>query len=227
MSIAATGDRLYSSPTTASVTTPTLEGCMKTALHFLVGVALASALLVAGCASPPEAEKKAAEDAVRAAQSAGADRYAADDYAATQAALKEAEGHVGAKKYSEAKTAYVKVKELADQAASKVEAGKAAVKAEVDRAVADVEKRWQEADARVKAVGQRLKTEQTKVWEEATRSTGEALESVKAAAASDPLGAREKVAALGTEVEKLENEARSWVEAAAKEPPGPAARKRK
>jgi hypothetical protein len=97
----------------------------------------------------------------------------------------------------------------------------------VDRAVADVEKRWQEADARVKAVGQRLKTEQTKVWEEATRSTGEALESVKAAAASDPLGAREKVAALGTEVEKLENEAKSWVEAAAKEPPKPAARKKK
>ena len=37
----------------------------------------AASLLVFGCASPPEAEKKAAHDAVSLAKSAGADRYAA------------------------------------------------------------------------------------------------------------------------------------------------------
>jgi hypothetical protein len=48
------------------------------AVPMLAGVAL----LVAGCDSPPEAEKKAADSAIAAAKSAEADKYAAPAYKA-------------------------------------------------------------------------------------------------------------------------------------------------
>ena len=47
----------------------------------------AASLLVFGYASPPEAEKKAAHDAVSLAKAAGADRYAASEFTVMTAAV--------------------------------------------------------------------------------------------------------------------------------------------
>jgi predicted nucleic acid-binding Zn-ribbon protein len=179
----------------------------------------AFALVVTGCASPPEAEKKAAEDAVNAARAAGAEKYAANDFGAASAALKDAEGQMGAKKYSEAKTAYVKAKELADKAAKAAPAGKTAMKAEVDAAVADAEKKWQELEGKVKAAARKLKPDQKKAWEADTRSAGEALQAAKTAAADDPIGAKEKLGPVTAAIEKWEGELKAAAPPAKAEAP--------
>ena len=72
------------------------------AVPMLAGVAL----LVAGCDSPPEAEKKAADAAVAAAKSAEADKYAAPAYKAVTDLQRQADSFMGEKKYKEAKAAY-------------------------------------------------------------------------------------------------------------------------
>ena len=64
------------------------------------------ALLAAGCDSPPEAEKKAADAAIAAAKSAQADKYAAPAYKAVTDLQRQAETFMGEKKYKEAKAAY-------------------------------------------------------------------------------------------------------------------------
>ena len=81
---------------------------------------------MAGCDSPPEAEKKAAESAVAAAKQAGADKYAAQAYAAMDAAQKQADSQMAAKEYKEAKAATRRSRRLADEAAKAAVSGKAA-----------------------------------------------------------------------------------------------------
>jgi len=108
----------------------------------VVPLLAAVSLLAYGCASPPEAEQKAAQSAVSAARAAGADKYARSEYGAMDSALKAAESEMGAKKYKEAKEGYEKAKGLAETAAKAAEDGKAAMKAEVEKQVGDLEKRW-------------------------------------------------------------------------------------
>ncbi|MBI2879660.1 MAG: DUF4398 domain-containing protein, partial [Candidatus Rokubacteria bacterium] len=111
-------------------------------VRVIVSVLVVVALASFGCASPPEAEKKAAEAAVSAARAAGAEQYASGELAAATGALKAAEGQLQAKKYGDAKSAYLKVKELADKAAGAVPAAKAAMASQVGAQLAELEKRW-------------------------------------------------------------------------------------
>ena len=83
------------------------------AVPMLAGVAL----LVAGCDSPPEAEKKAADAAIAAAKSAEADKYAGPAYKAVTDLQRQADSFMSEKKYKEAKTAYERAKGLGDDAA--------------------------------------------------------------------------------------------------------------
>lgn len=167
---------------------------------------LSAAFLTFGCASPPEAEKKAAEEAVAGARAAGVEKYASADFVAITAALKEAESHMGAKKYGEAKTAYVRVKDLADKSAKGIEAGRAAMKAQVEQDMANAEKRWQEVEGKVRAAGKRLKADLKQTWEVDGRGAAEALQAAKGATATDPLAAKEKLSVFTALVEKWENE---------------------
>lgn len=169
-------------------------------------VAAGLALGTFGCASPPEAEKKAAEEAVSAAQAAGAEKYASSDFAAAANALKEAEAQMAAKKYVEAKGGYVKVKELADKAAKAVEAGKAAMKGEVESLMADTEKRWQALEGNVQKIAKSLKAEQKQTWEVDAKGATEALQAAKAAGGADPAAAKEKLATVAAIVDKWEGE---------------------
>ncbi len=182
------------------------------------GVAIAAALVVAvltfGCASPPEAERKAAEQAVNAAKSAGADRYAAADFKAAEQAWSEAESQMNAKKYGEAKAAYVRVKELAEKAAKGVETGKAAMKAAAEQTIADAEKRWQELEGKVKAAARKLKAEQKRAWDADAKAAGEALSAAKAALAAEPAAVKEKLGTVTATLEKWEADLKAMAEAA-------------
>lgn len=179
---------------------------MNHTLSRLVPPVVVLVLATFGCASPPEAEKKAGEEALSAARAAGAERYASGDLAAATSALTEAEGQIAAKQYDKAKSAYIKVKELADRAAKAVEAGKASMKAEVEQQLADAERRWQGLEGKVKTAGKKLKTEQKQAWDADAKAAGEALETAKAAVGSDPAVAKEKLAAVSATLDKWEGE---------------------
>lgn len=175
-------------------------------IHLVVPLALAVALSTFGCASPPTAEKKEAEDAINAAKSAGAEKYASSDFQAATSALKEAETHMGAKKYSEAKVAYVKIKDLAEKAAKAVEGGKAAMKSQVEQALNDTEKRWQALESNIKKMAKKLKAEQKQAWEADAKGAVKALQAAKVTAGADPATAKEKLAAATSALEKWEAE---------------------
>ena len=104
----------------------------------VVPLVVAISLLALACASPPEAEKKAADAAVSAAGTAGAEKYAPSEFSAMTAAVKKAEAEMSNKAYKEAKASYESVKDLADRAAKAAVAGKAAA----DAAKAAAESSW-------------------------------------------------------------------------------------
>lgn len=195
----------------------------------LVSIVAAVAILTFACASPPTAEKEAAEAAVSAARAAGADRYAATEFAAAADALKQADTLMQAKKYSEAKPAYVKAKELAGKAEAAVEAGKVAMRAQVESELATVEKRWQELDGKMNGVAKRLKAEQKQAWEVEAKNVLEALQASRAAVGDDPLAARQKVGPVVAALDKWEAEAKALTTPVreAKKPGKPAPVKKK
>lgn len=166
----------------------------------------AVALAASGCASPPTAEKEAADKALARAQAAGADKYASADFAAASDALKEAEALVAAKKYSEAKAAYAKAKETADKAAQGVEAGKADMRAQVEKLLTDTAKQWQALQDRVSAAGKRLKPEQQETWKSDVKVVAESLDATRAALGDNPAGAKDKLAPVAAAIQKWEGE---------------------
>lgn len=174
-------------------------------------IVAAVAILTFGCATPPDAEKKAAEDAVSAARAAGADRYAATDFAAAADALKQADTLMQAKKYGEAKPAYVKAKGAADKASAAVEPGKTAMKAQVESELANVEKRWQELDGKMKGAAKRLKAEQKQAWQVEAKNVAEALQASRAAVGNNPVAAKEKLGTVVAALDKWEAEAKALV----------------
>ena len=65
--------------------------------------ALLGSVYLAGCAGAPVQEMSNARQAVRAAEQAGAQEKAADQLAAAQALLKQAEGNINRGEYREAR----------------------------------------------------------------------------------------------------------------------------
>src|SRR6185369_6242059 len=134
---------------------------------------LAMSIFAFACASPPEAEKKAADAAVSAAQSAGAEKYAPSEFSAMTAAMKKAESEMSTKAYKEAKVSYQSAKDLADKATQAAGAGKAAAdaaKADAEKQLADLDARWQELQAKAAAAAKNLKADQRAVWEANAKS---------------------------------------------------------
>src|SRR5437762_2841432 len=99
-------------------------------------------------ASPPEAEKKAADAAASAATAAGADKYAPGEFSAMTAAMRKAETEMSAKAYKEAKISYESAKVLAEQAVKAAESGKTAARAAAEKQIAEVQGRWKDLAAK-------------------------------------------------------------------------------
>ena len=116
--------------------------------HFKYSVSvvmvLALSLVFIGCAKPPEAEQKAAQEAMNAAVSGGADKYAVAELQAAKKLLETADAQVKDKKYKEAKQVYVDAKAAFEKATGAIAAGKKAATDEANAAVAALEEGWTE-----------------------------------------------------------------------------------
>ncbi len=154
-----------------------------------------------GCAKPPEAEKSAANAAMTAAAAAGADKYAATDLGAAKKIWDTAEAQMKDKMYKEAKLAYVDAKAAFDKAAAAAAAGKKSATAEVNASVAALEEAWLKLEATAKTVEKKMKDKKEAWTAEATAFT-ERLKATKESVATDPAGAKTKIAELKSIVDK-------------------------
>lgn len=171
-------------------------------VRWAVPVLAGVALLVAGCESAPEAEKKAADSAVAAAKSAEADKYAGPAYKAVTDVQKQAESLMGEKKYKEAKAAYERTKGLADDAAKAAVSGKTAMKAEVEKGIAAAEAAWAGLEKQAMAAAKKMKPDVKKAWAADEKAAKESLAAAKAALANSPAEAKDKLASVLASIEK-------------------------
>jgi chromosome segregation ATPase len=171
-------------------------------VRVVVPLLAAVSLLTFACASPPEAEKKAADAAVSAATAAGADKYAPSEFSAMTAAVQKAESEMSKKAYKEAKASYEAVKDLAEKAAKAAAAGKAAATADAEKQIADLEGRWKELQGQAEAAAKKLKADQKAVWDTDAKAVAEALEAAKAAVATDAAAAKAKIESIPAVLDK-------------------------
>ena len=171
-------------------------------VRWAVPMLAAVALLVAGCDSPPEAEKKAADAAIAAAKSAEADKYAGPAYKAVTDLQQQAESFMSEKKYKEAKAAYERAKGLGEEAAKAAVAGKAAMQAEVEKGIAAAEAAWAGVEKQGQAALKKMKPDQKKAWEEEGKAAKDSLAAAKAALANSPAEAKDKLASALAAIEK-------------------------
>jgi hypothetical protein len=171
-------------------------------VRWAVPVLASVTLLVAGCDSPPEAEKKAADAAIAAAKTAEADKYAGAAYKAVTDLQRQAEGFMTEKKYKEAKAAYERAKGLAEEAGKAAATGKAAMQAEVEKGIAAAEAAWASLEKQATAAAKKMKPEMRKAWEDDAKATAAALKSAKDAAANAPADARAQLATVLASIEK-------------------------
>jgi hypothetical protein len=175
--------------------------------HFKFSVSfmmvLALVLVIIGCSKPPEAEQKAAQAAMDAAVSAGADKYAAADLDAAKKVWEAAEAQVKEKKYKEAKQAYVDAKAGFEKAAGAVAAGKKAVADEATAALAAVEAAWKATEEAAKKVEKKLKDKKD-AWTADAKAFGENLKAAKEMIAADAAAAKAKAGELKGVIEKWE-----------------------
>ncbi len=166
-----------------------------------VMMVLALALVFIGCAKPPEAEQKAAQAAMDAAVTAGADKYAVADLQAAKKLWEDAEAQEKDKKYKEAKQVYIDAKAAFEKATAAVAAGKKAATDEANAAIAALEEGWKSIEDSVKKIEKKLK-DQKEAWEADAKSFVDGLKATKEMIAADPLGAKTKAGELKTVVEK-------------------------
>jgi len=173
-------------------------------IRWALSLLAAVSVLTVACASPPEAEKKAADAAVSTANAAGAEKFAPSEFAAMTAALKKAESEMSNKAYKEAKASYEATRDLADKAARAAEAGKAAAKAEAEKQLADLEARWSGLQAKAEAATRSLKADQKVIWDAAGVAIGTSFTQARAMVATDAAAAKAKLAAIPAELDKWE-----------------------
>jgi hypothetical protein len=163
----------------------------------LVSVVLVLGMIVSGCARPPEKEMKEAEQAMKAAMDAGADKYADKKYGEGNQALSDAKSKTEAKEYKAARMAAKVAKAKFEAASGAVADGKSKMKAEV-------EPMWNEVNTTVTELEPKLakmklsKEDKAKVSEKVA-AIKETLAAAKAALdGGDVAGARDKVQAAKT-----------------------------
>ncbi|MGC4081326.1 MAG: DUF4398 domain-containing protein [Vicinamibacterales bacterium] len=115
--------------------------------------ALALALLITiGCGGePPDKELQQAEGALAAALTAGADKYAADEYAAAKASLTNAREAVTQRDYRLALDRALDSREHAQIAAKQAADGKAAARTAAERALTSAQADFDAVETKLKA----------------------------------------------------------------------------
>src|SRR6185436_2499336 len=113
-------------------------------------LALITAILSVSCAEPPNKEMNQAQGAIDAARAAGADKFAAAEFAAAQDALKKSEEAVAAGDYRQALSHALDSRERAQNAAKLAVDGRADARGAAERAVTEVATLLARAEARLK-----------------------------------------------------------------------------
>lgn len=113
-------------------------------------LALVILILSAGCAEPPNKEINQAQGAIDAARAAGADRFAATEFAAATDALKRSEDAVAAGDYRLALNHAIDSRERAQSAAKMAVEGRADARGQAERAIAEVATLISRAQAQLK-----------------------------------------------------------------------------
>jgi hypothetical protein len=98
---------------------------------------LAIALPVVACSEPPVKERNQAEGALTAARAAEAATYAADELAASEAALKRYDEFVAQRDYRQALNAALDARDRAYEAARQAGNAKAAARSDAERLLAE------------------------------------------------------------------------------------------
>lgn len=109
------------------------------------------AALASACAGPPDKEIQQAQAAIDAAKTAGADRYAPEDFNAARDALKLANDAVVQRDYRLALNHALDARERAQSASKDTADRKVVVRAEAERAMASVGPALSEAHVRLSA----------------------------------------------------------------------------
>jgi hypothetical protein len=107
-------------------------------------------LLSAGCAEPPSKEMNQAQGAIDAARAAGADRFAAAEFAAATDALKRSEEAAAAGDYRQALSHALDSRERANTSAKQAVEGRANARGQAERAIAEVATLLSQAQAQLK-----------------------------------------------------------------------------
>jgi hypothetical protein len=109
---------------------------MRVVRGIATAIAIGAALGTAACSGdPPDKEIQQAQGAIDAARAAGADRYAIEEFAAAQTALKRAHDAVGERDYRLALSNALDSRERAQSAAKMAADGKAQARVDADRAI--------------------------------------------------------------------------------------------
>ena len=108
---------------------------MSIARRWLLSCGVVAALAAGGCGDPPEKEMQQAQGAIDAARAAGADQYAAEEFAAAQTALKRASDAVEQRDYRLALNNALDARERAQNAAKQAADGKAVARTEAEHAL--------------------------------------------------------------------------------------------
>jgi len=166
-----------------------------------VMIVLTLTLAFVGCGKPPEAERKAAQAAMDAAITAGADKYAVSSMDAATKIWDTAEKQVKDRKYEEAKKTYVEAQVAFEKAPSGVEEGKKAVRTEATTAIKALEVSWKELLASAKKIEKKMK-DQKESWEADVEAFEEGLKAGKEMLTTDPAGTKTKVDELKNTIEK-------------------------
>jgi hypothetical protein len=133
------------------------------------------ACLVSACAEPPHKEMDQAQGAIDAARAAGADQYAATEFAAATDTLKQANDAAALRDYRMALNKALESREHAQNAAREGAETRARVRGEVERTMAEIAGLLAQANTRL------AEAERARVPRQTLRAASQTLAQVNAA----------------------------------------------
>jgi hypothetical protein len=175
---------------------------LKYSLSLIVFLALA--LVVVGCAKPPDAEKSAAKSVMDAAVAKNAAKYATAEFDAAKKLWTAAEAKMAEKEYKDAKQIYIDAKAAFEKTAGAAEAGKKIVTDEANAVVAGLEEGWKNLEGAAQKVAKKMKKMKDKkdMWDADVKAFAEGLKTTKDMIATDPSGAKLKGGELKAIIDK-------------------------
>lgn len=116
----------------------------------LTWIAIVAACLLIGCSEPPQKEIDAAQAAIDAAKTAGAEGYAAEEYNAAVAALQKSHASVDQRDYREALNYAIDARQRATEAARQAATARAHTKVAAETLITECSARASQLDTDIR-----------------------------------------------------------------------------